>query len=141
MYRQRGGTSAGERLGMRLDGKITLKDESNIDAFNSNYGPYGMAGNYGSGALVTTNAIGTNDVHLEKKAYIRGDVFVGPVGNPDMVIGGTGLIYGRQDVLTKNYTMPDDAVMPDDTAGYLATKDLTGAVTLTGDVNDDDDAD
>jgi fibro-slime domain-containing protein len=137
-YRRRGGLASGESLGFRLASTLDVRGDAQIDAFNSNFGTYGVLGNYGARARITTNSTNNNAIQTDRKTVIRGDVYVGPGGNPAAVIQNRGLILGLQGVLTTVYPMPE-IDQPDDLSAFTATEDLTGAVTLTGDTNPDDD--
>lgn len=135
----RGGLSR-ETLGFRVDGGIELKKDTWIDAFNSNYGPYGVDGNFGQDALLTTNAIAPGAIKLDKKAFVRGDVLVGVGGTPSEVIDNSGIITGAQRAADENYEMPSLS-LPEDLGGYDSELTLGGVVVLTGDTTPDDDSD
>ncbi|NNF42893.1 MAG: fibro-slime domain-containing protein [Phycisphaerales bacterium] len=65
--------------------KIEL-DDAEIDAFDSNEGPYG-AGNNGSYARISTNAIKKKEkIHLKSNSVINGNVLIGPYGDIDEVV-------------------------------------------------------
>ncbi|MBT8484489.1 MAG: hypothetical protein KJO43_02850, partial [Phycisphaerae bacterium] len=76
--------------------KIEIEDDSVVDSFDSNVGPYGGA-NVGENALLMTNAIKKDKVKIKDRSVVNGDVLVGPGASPlrviklehDAVVNGT----------------------------------------------------
>lgn len=136
-----GGVQGGikrQMLGFRVSQEITFEDDSSMDAFNSVFGSYGFLGNFGSKAFVSTNSGAAGAVTLEAGAYLLADVATGQGSNPTTVIAGPGTIAGDSSALDEPYEMPD-LDLPDYLESYVVTYDITGNVTLTGDVTPDDD--
>ncbi len=136
----RGGL-ARKTLGFRVDGAIDLRQDTVLDGFNSNYGPYGVMGNFGMDAVIFTNTVASGAVKVGKNAYVRGDVLVGVTGTPSDVIRNDGIITGTQGTVAEPIGMPvvnipDDAL---DLAPYKASLTLSGTVMLSGDTTPDDD--
>jgi fibro-slime domain-containing protein len=134
------GDAGAETLGGRVDRKIDLKKEATVDAFSSLRGPYGESRNYGRGAYLSTNSTKKDHVDLDHKSLVHGSVMVGPGGDPDRVIKGKGMVGGAIGALTAAEPMPLLAV-PDDRQEYVDHLDLEGPVTLTGDIDLEDDRD
>jgi fibro-slime domain-containing protein len=137
-----GGAGQAPTLGIRVADKIDVKDESIIDSFNTNRGRYGVAGNYGSAAYVSTNSIAKDKIKVDDKCALYGDAFCGPTGAPGTVIGGKGLITGDKAALATAHTMPDIA-LPEDLGANLGDVTIVGPAPAawTGDTNPDDDID
>ncbi len=132
LSKTRGGIGDGTVLGVRVSGKIDIDDEAQIDAFDSSRGPYGIAGNYGPGAYVSTNSTKKDDVKLDKKAVIWGDVFTGPGKSPNAVIDNKGMISGNIGALSDPYPMVG-LLPPNDEDGDIEDSDgdwTIGADTL-----------
>lgn len=84
-------TGAGlwETSGVASGGSILMGQNAVIDSWDSSLGSY--AATQGAQAVVATNGIGAGDVILGQDSQIRGDVFVGPGGDPNSVISGSGV--------------------------------------------------
>jgi fibro-slime domain-containing protein len=74
-----GSDSGAASFGLAVDEKLKVDDESVVDSFDSNLGPYGGE-NAGASALVQVNGTGKRKrvVRVKDKAVIMGDVMVGP---------------------------------------------------------------
>ena len=70
---------------MAIGAYIRVGEASVIDSFDSFLGHYSSA-NSGRDAFVATNATDSGKVCLEDASKIRGNVYVGPGGDPDAVI-------------------------------------------------------
>jgi fibro-slime domain-containing protein len=133
-----GGTGT---LGLRVKDRIEVKHNATIDAFNSDLGPYGLNGNYGADAYVSTNATAARRVKIDHKGVVHGRVMVGPGGDPAQVIEARGTITGAAGVLTEAFAIPT-LDLPDDLGPLTEHLDIHDqSITFTGDVNEDDDVD
>jgi hypothetical protein len=80
-----GGGAAG--FGLAADEKVKVDKHSVIDGFDSSLGPYGDERS-AADALVMVNGADRDDEYVKVKdgSTIRGDVMVGPDGDPDEVV-------------------------------------------------------
>ncbi|MEM6749552.1 MAG: LamG domain-containing protein [Planctomycetota bacterium] len=82
------GSGAPSDYGVTLADKLTLTNNGVIDSYDSSMGDYGGS-NQGSNASVGTNSTSSNDIEIDG-GQIRGNVYVGPGGNPSSVIDTSG---------------------------------------------------
>ncbi|MHC5003346.1 MAG: hypothetical protein ACYTJ0_09495, partial [Planctomycetota bacterium] len=97
----------GDGFGYRVSDKAEFKDATLLDAFDSNYGPYGVKGNYGGVAVLSTNSTNKDKVKVNKKAYVRSEVWIGPGGDPLSVVRNDGYINQIRGPLTEAYRVPE----------------------------------
>ncbi len=88
-----------------LGSKIDLKEDAEIDSYDSTQGYYGGS-NKSSEANVHTNATSSDSVKLEEDSTIKGDVFVGVGANPNSVIDGEGSVTGTTDSMSESLAAP-----------------------------------
>jgi hypothetical protein len=87
--------AGGSGTGVLAGQSIELSGSSRVDSYNSQSGNYGVA-NVGSEALVVTNSTAPGAVKASGSAVFRGDILVGPGGDPDTVFSGYN--WGTQGV-------------------------------------------
>ncbi|MHC5023152.1 MAG: fibro-slime domain-containing protein, partial [Planctomycetota bacterium] len=132
-------------LGLRVNSTLQLSTQTFVDAYDSNFGPYGAGGNFGADGLVGTNSTAASAIFVSSSAYIRGDALVGPGGDPNTVIESYGSITGEQAAATVPYRMPDLDLPQNFPVGtlqpYQTVIDIAVDTTLTGDFDLSDNLD
>jgi len=92
-------------IGIAAADTIKIKDDGNIDSFDSSQGAYGGA-NAGASAVISTNTTSAFKVTIESGGTLNGDIKVGAGGDPSSVISNSGTITGASTALTENVTIP-----------------------------------
>ncbi len=108
-----------------------------IDSYRSSQGAY-TALRAGASAVVSTNAIGSGRITLSQGATMRGDVYVGPGGEPDSVVHmASGVITGTLDTLTESVGMAKRTVPASFSGGKHQGEQLrlNGSTTQTLDAD------
>ena len=118
---------ATRNVGLVSDGNIALDSESEIDSFDSTNGAYGGP-NRGQAAQVATNTTATNAVNINSASWIRGDVQVGPGGDPSNVINPVGAVTGSTGTQSAAFPMP---VISEPTGMGASIGDVTYASSAT----------
>ena len=100
-----------------------------IDSYQSSEGSYSVA-RASKGAVVSTNATGSARIALSKGATIQGDVYVGPEGEPDVVVrtAGSATITGTFGTLTESVSMTR-RTLP---TSFSSSKHQGGQLKLSG---------
>ena len=122
--------TVGHVWGAAVKETIVVKNQSDINSFNSAIGPYSLT-NSSSDAAVTTNATFAGAVKLESFGYIKGDVWIGAGGNPDTVVSQalTATVSGTVDDLPANMIFPEPPPMPTNTGSNRGVVTLTSGTT------------
>lgn len=85
---------------------ISLSGSASIDSWDSTIGPYGGS-NADDNAVIITNSTASAAVKASGSAVYRGDIFVGPGGDPANVFDGYG--WGTGGVTGEVQPLPDDS--------------------------------
>ncbi len=95
----------GLSMSLNVDDEIIINSDSCVDSFDSRNGAYGPS-NRGQDATATTNSTNANTITINSASCIRGDVLVGPGGDPKNVISNPGDVSGSTGVLPEPIVMP-----------------------------------
>ena len=123
--------------GITAPTKIQLSGNASIDSYDSSLGSYGGT-NKGSNASIATNTTVNNGVKLTGNAKIKGDVAVGPGGDPDRVISASGsAITGDRGVLDEEAEIPapTEPTGMGSSTGHLNVRDRTVFISEDRHVN------
>lgn len=115
-------------MGLNVDNALTLDDEACIDSFDSRNGQYSVI-NSGQNATVTTNSTIANKMLINGGGCIEGDVFVGPGGDPNVVISNTSAVTGTTGDQSVEYPMPTLAE-PTNVGANVGNLVYTGVSTI-----------
>ncbi|MEL7087581.1 MAG: LamG-like jellyroll fold domain-containing protein, partial [Planctomycetota bacterium] len=122
-----------DRGQLTLGSSLNMRDDAVVDSYNSAAGTYAQTA--GSDAVVVTNTVADFGVLLDQSSEIRGDVYVGPGGDPsDVVFVRTGAsITGDTQPLDlpaafESYSPPSPPASPP-----LLIHNSGGAVVMSGD--------
>ena len=124
---------AGNANGVNVTGKVKLKNDARIDAFNSSTGTYAPATNSTALVTVATNTTGNDQVELSNNAKIIGNVVIGVGGNVNNVVdlSNSASISGTKTAQTTPLTIPSIPTlspMPSSSGSY--TSPNSGSTTL-----------
>jgi Tfp pilus assembly protein PilX len=117
------------KYGVYAENIISMSGNSAFDSYNSNYGAYGGSNKSSAGAMAV-NSTQANAISLNGNAKIKGDVFVGHDGNPNIVVTvQNATITGTRSTLPEDWSAPAPVVIPDETTSV--TLNVSGNSTVT----------
>jgi type II secretory pathway pseudopilin PulG len=103
-YMQLGGPDNLFEYAVFASTQIDMGGSAVVDSYDSNLGPYGPANMKMSGDI-GTDSVQDGAIKLNGSFWLRGDLIVGPNGDPDLVInkvGGTSLIVDGETYASEN---------------------------------------
>lgn len=118
-------TSSSFNFGIFAQNSIALTGNALVDSYNSDQGAYGGANRLSNGDL-GTNSIANQSVTLTGNSLIKGNVTVGPTGDPETVISLSphAVITGSQDPATATSIYPPRPPPFPRTAIYKSTETI-----------------
>lgn len=125
--------ATGSANGVNVTGKVKLKNNARMDAFNSATGTYAPGTNSTALATIATNTTGNDQVELSNSAAIIGNVLIGVGATPANVVdlSGSASISGTKTAQTTPLTVPSIPTlspMPSSSGSY--TSPNSGSTTL-----------
>lgn len=132
------GAGGGGGYGITTTGMIETKNSALVDSFDSSLGPYGGA-NIGAEAKLATTSIASNKVVVGSATTIKGDVFVGVGGDPDVVVNVKGTLTGGKFAMSDDPQVPPVAELPPGFPANEGSKTFShGTTTISTDRHFDD---
>ena len=117
---------------------IETKNSALVDSFDSSLGPYGGT-NIGANAKLATTSIASNKVIVGNATTIKGDVFVGVGGDPEVVVNVKGTLTGGKFAMSEDPEVPPVAELPGGFPANEGSKTFSnGTTTISIDRHFDD---
>ena len=132
------GAGGGGGYGITTTGMIETKNSALVDSFDSSLGPYGGT-NIGANAKLATTSIASNKVIVGNATTIKGDVFVGVGGDPEVVVNVKGTLTGGKFAMSEDPEVPPVAELPGGFPANEGSKTFSnGTTTISIDRHFDD---
>lgn len=118
------------QYGAYAENSISMSGNSAFDSYNSNYGAYGGSNKSTEGGMAV-NSTQAGSMSLNGNAKVKGDVFVGYNGDPNVVVTvQNATITGTRSNLPQEWSTPAPVVVPTE-ATVIDLSSVSGNTTRT----------